>query len=559
MRELGLALLAVAPLVSVGWLLVVARWSAAKAAPVGLVAMAVVALAVWRTPPVAVAAAGAKGLVIAAEILFIVFGAILLLETMERLGALATVRRRLADVSGDRRVQVLLIAWFFGSFIEGAAGFGTPAAVCVPLLVGLGFPPLAAAAAGLAIQCTPVSFGAAGTPILVGVSTGLAGAPAVEGYCAAEGLDHRELLQSIGARVAILHAAVGWAVPLALVAGMTRVFGANRSWREGLAIWPYAAFCAVAMLAPYTAAAWWLGPEFPSLLGGAVGFAVALMVARAGWLVPRRGAEWSFPPVQEWPASWRGNSVEPADTRRKPAAPLAAACAPYVAVAAGLLLTRTVEPVKQALVAVRFGSDDFFGAGIGRSVSVLYSPGAVFVTVVGLTLLGFRLAGRCVSADASAACRAAWATTAKAAPALFCMVPAVQVFLHSEGDLPAMPMVLASSAVGLIGGAWPIAAPWLGGLGAAVAGSNTISNMTFALFQFETAERLAYDPAAVVALQAVGGAAGNTVCIHNAVAAAAVAGLTGREGSLLRMTAIVFVYYVVAAGCLMAAWLWVAG
>ncbi len=70
-------------------------------------------------------------------------------------------------------MQVIIIAWLFGSFIEGSAGFGTPAAVAVPLMVGLGFPAMAAVVAGMIIQSTPVSFGALGTPILVGVSTGI--------------------------------------------------------------------------------------------------------------------------------------------------------------------------------------------------------------------------------------------------------------------------------------------------------------------------------------------------------------------------------------------------
>jgi len=72
-------------------------------------------------------------------------------------------------------VQAIIVAWLFGSFIEGSAGFGTPAAVCVPLLVGLGFPAKAAVICGMLIQCTPVSFGAVGTPILVGVKGGLGG------------------------------------------------------------------------------------------------------------------------------------------------------------------------------------------------------------------------------------------------------------------------------------------------------------------------------------------------------------------------------------------------
>ena len=115
---------------------------------------------------VQVAAASARGLIIAAELLYIVFGAILLLNTLEESGALSRIRQSFRDITPDRRIQVIIIAWLFGSFIEGSAGFGTPAAVAVPLLVGLGFPALAAVMAGMIIQSTPVTFGAAGTPIL---------------------------------------------------------------------------------------------------------------------------------------------------------------------------------------------------------------------------------------------------------------------------------------------------------------------------------------------------------------------------------------------------------
>ena len=105
------------------------------------------------------------------------------MNTLQQSGALRTIRRGFTDITPDRRIQVIIIAWLFGSFIEGSAGFGTPAAVAVPLLVGLGFPALAAVVAGMLIQSTPVSFGAAGTPILVGVSTGLSGGGRNSGWC----------------------------------------------------------------------------------------------------------------------------------------------------------------------------------------------------------------------------------------------------------------------------------------------------------------------------------------------------------------------------------------
>jgi lactate permease len=111
-----------------------------------------------------------------------------------------------------------------------------------------------------------------------------------------------------------------------------------------------------------------------------------------------------------------------------------------------------------------------------------------------------------------------------------------------------MPIVLASAAAGVAGIAWPFFAPFIGGFGAAIAGSNTVSNMMFALFQFEMGQRIAVDPMWVVALQAVGGAAGNMICVHNVVAASAVVGLLGREGQVIRLTLLPFVYYALLPG-----------
>ncbi len=143
-----LALLALLSILAVALFLVVLRWPASRAMPISYVVGAGLALVVWQVPFVQVAAASTKGLIIAVELLYIIFGAILLLNTLEQSGAIATIRRSFSDITPDRRVQVIIIAWLFGSFIEGSAGFGTPAAVAVPLLVGLGFPAMAAVTAG---------------------------------------------------------------------------------------------------------------------------------------------------------------------------------------------------------------------------------------------------------------------------------------------------------------------------------------------------------------------------------------------------------------------------
>jgi lactate permease len=146
-----------------------------------------------------------------------------------------------------------------------------------------------------------------------------------------------------------------------------------------------------------------------------------------------------------------------------------------------------------------------------------------------------------------------------ASAALVFTVPMVQVFINSGGGAAGyerMPIVLAEAIAALAGSAWPFFAPVIGGLGAFVAGSNTVSNMMFALFQFGVAERIAVDPTWIVALQAVGGAAGNIICVHNVVAASAVVGLTGREGVVIRKTLMPYAYYTLLVGSLGYAIVW---
>ena len=166
MNELTLAVLSLLPIAAVALFLVILRWPASRAMPISYVVCVLLALIVWQVSFTQVIAASTKGLIIAIELMYIIFGAILLLNTLRQSGALETIRNSFRGISPDRRVQVIIVAWLFGTFIEGSAGFGTPAAVAVPLLVGLGFPALAAVVAGMIIQSTPVSFGAVGTPIL---------------------------------------------------------------------------------------------------------------------------------------------------------------------------------------------------------------------------------------------------------------------------------------------------------------------------------------------------------------------------------------------------------
>lgn len=551
-----LAILSLLPIATVAVFLVGLRWPASRAMPLTYAVAAVLALFVWQVPFPQVAAATVNGLIVAFTLLYIIFGAILLLNTLQESGALRTIRRGFTDISSDRRIQVIIVAWLFGSFIEGSAGFGTPAAVAVPLLVGLGFPGMAAVTAGMIIQSTPVSFGAAGTPILVGVNNGLVGAPAVEAYAIAAGYPvWLDFLAFLAQRVALLHAIAGTLIPLFLVSAMTRFFGPSRSWSDGLQVWKFALFAAFSMTIPYLAAAYFLGPEFPALLGGLFGLAIVVSAAKAGFLVPAPEDAWDFEDKSKWPSEWTG-SVQVRDVKSAHGEiSMVSAWFPYVLVAMLLVLTRLKEvpllgiplPFGAWLQAVSVDWPNIFGTTISGSVQLLYLPGSIFIVVSLVTFFLHRI-------EPSAYARS-WSTSLKvsaaASIALVFTVPMVQIFLNTNGGLAGyerMPVALADGVAALAGGAYPIFAPFIGGIGAAVAGSNTVSNMMFSLFQFEMGPRIGVDSSWMVALQAIGGAAGNMICVHNVVAASAVVGLLGREGAVIRLTLIPFVYYALLPG-----------
>lgn len=516
--------------------------------PLSYFTAATIALAYWQVPPLQVAAASVKGLVIAATLLYIIFGAILLLNTLRESGGLATIRHGFSRITPDRRVQVIIIAWLFGSFIEGSAGFGTPAAVAVPLLVGLGFPAMAAILAGMLIQSTPVSFGAAGTPILVGVNKGLDGAPQVVAFANDLGLSTwQELLPVIGARVAILHTVAGTLIPLFVVCMMTRFYGPNRSIRDGLQIWRFALLAAFAMTIPYVIIARLLGPEFPTLLGSLIGLAIVVPAAKNRWLLPKDDMAWDFESSDRWESSWSGD----ADLQRRELVnnlPLWKAWLPYVTLAILLVATRLPQlGIGEALKTASLSSDHLFGTSVRVSVEPLYLPGTVFLLVCLFTVFLHHMSW----AAAARAVAHSGKTIVAASAALLFAVPMVQVFINSSAGAAgfrSMPVELAEGVAAVTGNAWPLFAPMIGGIGAFVAGSNTISNMMFSLFQFEVGERIGADPLWVVALQAVGGAAGNVICVHNVVAASAVVGMSGREGDIIRKTVLVFIYYILVTG-----------
>lgn len=537
-----LALLSTLPIVVVGVFLVGLRWPASKAMPLSFITVAVLALFVWEIPVAQVGAATVNGIIVACTLLYIIFGAILLLNTLQESGAIQAIRRGFTGITADRRIQVIIVAWLFGSFIEGASGFGTPAAVAVPLMVGLGFPAMAAVVAGMMIQSTPVSFGAVGTPMLIGVGTGL-NTPELVAYSQSLGFAnwHDFIWVAVAAKVAFLHFATGFLMPLLVVSFMTRYFGKNKSFSEGLQVWKFAIFAGFSMTIPYLATAYFLGPEFPSMVGGLTGLIIVVTAAKNGFLMPK-GEAWDFPAKENWDPSWTG-SLEVKDISAKTKMSGLKAWIPYFLVGLFLVLSRlSFLPILGWSKMWNVKWPNIFGTTISAGFQPLYLPGTIFILV---SLIAFFLHNM----EAKAYARA-WKGSAKtmlgAGSALIFTVPMVQVFMNSAGGAAGygkMPLIMAEAASNFAGSAWPLFAPLIGGLGAFVAGSNTVSNMMFSLFQFGVGERIGVDPTWIVALQGLGGAAGNIICVHNVVAASAVVGLLGKEGAIIRKVLLPFAYY----------------
>ena len=545
-----LALLALLPILVALVLMVGFRWPATRAMPLAWLAAAAGAMIGWELEPLYVAALSLHGVVTAVSVLIIVFGAIVILYTLKASGAMETIQWGMQQVTPDARVQAIIIGYMFTAFVEGAAGFGTPAALAAPLLISLGFPPLAAAVVCLVFNSFPVTFGAVGTPIVLGlryvhplveraIEAQVPGLPfdSIEGFNAL-----------VGQWATVLHAPMIILLPIFVLGFMTRTFGPERSWKPGLRAWKFCVFAAVSFLVPYLAFAWFVGPEFPSLIGGLVGLGVIVLGAKKGWFMP--DDVWNFGPRDGWDAEWTGDITADTSGELKPRMSQFMAWLPYVLIGAILVVTRIPElGLKGWLSGISIPFESILGfENVNNGIAILYLPGTIpFVLVALLTVLLHRMPAPAV--------REAWgesiAKMKNPTIALLFAVALVSIFRLSATNpqgLPSMPLALAEVVAAGVGNAWPLVASFIGGLGSFITGSNTVSDLLFAEFQWGVARELGLSRTITVAAQAVGGAMGNMVCIHNIVAVCAVVGLSGREGMILRRTVWPFLVYGLVVG-----------
>ncbi len=575
-------LLATTPLILAGVLLVGFLWPATRAMPLAWVAAVLVGYFVWQMPLDWIIAASIVGGMTAIQILWIVFGALLLLYTLSQAGAFDRINQGFARISDDRRVQVILLGFFLSAFIEGAAGFGTPAAVVAPLLLALGFPALAAVIAALIGHIIAVTYGAVGTPIIIGIENPLAASSSTNTAITDAGFTVQAYSVEVAVWAATYHALVGFVMPLFAVGMIVYFFGNpnDRSLKPAWEVAPLALFSGIAFVVPYWLSAQ-ISAEFPALIGSMLGGAIVVGTLKAGYFVPKN--EWDFPPREEWPTHWVG-TIEPGevdtDVTSKRAGDKAAtdggtinpkaadislfrAWAPYILLVVLLVITRVVDPLPgflqgepltiagTTITAHQFifttTWEGILGTSLSGGIDWAYVPGfwLVLCSLVAIPL--YKMNG--------AEVKAAWAEASEklVAPfiALVFVIAMVQIMLqsgaHAEG-VESMIFVLAQATANAVGPLYPFIAALIGALGAAMAGSNTVSNITFGGFQFEAASQLGIPTQLMVGAQAVGGAIGNLVAVHNVVAALATVGLVGQEGRVIRLNLIPLAYYAIMVG-----------
>jgi len=524
------------PILVIILLLVFLNLPAKKVMPVAWLVCVTLALFFWQMKPVNIAAYSIFGALKGFDILITIFGAIFLLNTLSFSGGMGAISKMFYGITSDRRIQALIVGWMFNSFIEGAAGFGTPAALAAPLLVGLGFPPLAAAIFSLICNSTAVAFGVVGVPTLTAFST-------LEANIAVAGFSEQAFRATTTAVVAGMHSLVGMILPLIAVAIMTRFFGEKKSIKPALEIAPFAIFSGLAFAVPHFVIAVALGPELPSLLGSLIGLVIVIVAAKKGFLMPK--TTWNFPSQKDWETDWQG-TAELAKPQEKTGMSILKAWTPYLLIALILVATRLpalgLKPVIQSWI---LQIPNILGIhGVTYDFQWAWLPGTIFILVSFLTIALHKMSGKQV--------KDSWLSTMKqtsgAAIALLFGVALVQLMLYTKEnplELPGMMTQMASALTDFFGPVYPVVAPFIGILGAFVSGSNTVSNMLFVSMQFESAVMLSLPPVVIVALQCVGGGIGSMICVNNVIAVCATVGLKGVEGKMIRRNCIPVLIYAV--------------
>lgn len=507
---------------------------------VSLCMTALLGIFCWGMSAGLVAGAALLGVLKSLDILFIIFGAILLLNILKVSGALQALNGSLSGISADRRIQVVIIAWLFSGFIEGAAGFGAAAALAAPLLVGLGFPASAAVALSLICNTMPVPFGAVGTPALTCGT-------ALSGNFAKAGIEGAPFMSRAITEMAGIFGITGTFIPLLAVAFLILTTSKQRRLASILEIIPFCLLGGLAYTVPWYATARYLGPELPSMLGIVVGLPVMLLAIRFKFLVPKK--LWDFPEKSELHEDVHETASKPSMSARK-------AWTPYIAIAIFLVATRLdCLPFKQFLQSFCLIDIEVIPGlkTVGFHWAILNNPGVMpFVLVSLLSAYWYRMSKR----DVLKLCKMSGRQIRSASIAIAASVAMVQIMVFSDtnsSNMTGMLTMIAQSAADLTGAFYPVVSPLIGILGTFFAGSCTVSSVLFVSIQYDTARLLDLPATTMVALQLVGGGIGSMIRISGVVAACATVNAAGKEAKLILQCCIPTV--ILTALALLVSWL----
>lgn len=524
------------------------NWPAKIAMPISWLITAVLGFFVWNMDLLQLGAYTVAGLFNSIEVLIIIFGAILVMNTLKMSGGMVAINNGFRSISPDARVQAVIVGFLFVSFIEAAAGFGTPAALAAPLMISLGFPPVAAVVMALICDSACVAFGAIGTPVQQAIAC-LGGAEALDAA----------YIGQMSLWTAIPHAVVMLILPFMAIAIICKFFSPERSVKPALQALPFCLFAGASYAVPYVLINIFVGYEFPSLFGALIALVITVLAAKFRFLTPRK--TWHFGPESEWEDSWKA-SRPPAPPKESKMS-LIRAWIPYVIIALILVATRIPALGIKGLLNQTgsifvIKSGDLFGvANTAFTLKWAYVPGTVFILVALITVFLHKMRAK----DVGTAWAASFRQVSGAAVALVFGLAMVQILRYSgSNDVAAVDEMKSmiyhmAEALSKVGRSLYIAiSPVIGVLGAFISGSNTVAVTLFANLQEQAAANLGLNTAIIVAANTVGGGIGNMICVNNVVAACATAETTGKEGKIIRVNAIpAAIYTVIVILVLMAA------
>lgn len=529
-----LFLVTLVPFAALFTLLIPFRLPAYKAAPIAYAISVAIALFLWDLSGAVVAASVINALIVFLELLLIVVFALLVLNVMIETGALDTVKAVIASITEDKRVLAMLLAWALVGFIEGIAGFGTPAVIAAPVLVYFGLSPLKAVAICLIGNSTGVPFGAAGTPVVIGFA-GL-------------GLDDATISD------AVLYAAAAHAAASIVITGaIAYIVTMEKPKGSFSAFLPFAVFSALAFSLPYLAVAALVGPELPAIIGGIVALVLISFAARRGFLAPSTPDELKIDASGAEQDGERGDKGERAQSRESVLpGTILRSFAPFIVMAIALIVSRTAPGLREWLEGVTIAFGEFAGAEL-EGLTPLYTPYfyLALALVTALVLLPVDR-GNLVEAVS-----ATWNKIRTAAIVLIFIIALTQLLVISdmnEADLPSIPQVLGEGFADLLGDVFVMFGAFLGALGSFMTGSATVSNLLFASLQEDAARALGRPVAVLLGLQLIGAGVGNMISLSNIAMASGAAGLESREGEVILETVLPLLAVCLVAGAVFFFW-----